>query len=221
VGAGSSLFVRVSLHQLHEHTLLGHAAPCAHAQRPMQPPCERTLYSNLECLNEKHGHPAANALKQGYREDGEQTVGGRLQQAQRAVLLGLINIRMPPTAADCSNPGRDCEPAAAVLMTQPLLITPTLTDHPIAPRADGLFCESDTDEQLLFNIPFHQKVKLQSITFKGPADGTGPKCADPGPPALLSGSGLGLRRSGALLGSGCCSAEERGGAGGAPLDGLT
>ncbi|GBF93167.1 hypothetical protein Rsub_05898 [Raphidocelis subcapitata] len=66
-------------------------------------------FSNLECLNEKHGHPASNALKQGYRED------------------------------------------------------------------DGLFCESDTDEQLLFNIPFHQKVKVQSIAIKGPSDGTGPK----------------------------------------------
>lgn len=70
---------------------------------------EHIDFSNLECLNEKHGHTAANALKQGYRED------------------------------------------------------------------DGLFCESDTDEQLLFNIPFQQKVKVQSITIKGPADGTGPK----------------------------------------------
>lgn len=26
--------------------------------------------SNLECLNEDPSHPAANALKQGYREDG-------------------------------------------------------------------------------------------------------------------------------------------------------
>ncbi|KAI8470651.1 MAG: PITH domain-containing protein [Monoraphidium minutum] len=70
---------------------------------------EHIDFSNLECLNEKHGHPAANALKQGYREDG------------------------------------------------------------------GLFCESDTDEQLLFNIPFQQKVKIQSITIKGPADGSAPK----------------------------------------------
>lgn len=46
---------------------------------------------------------------------------------------------------------------------------------PARPATEGLFCESDADEQLLFNIPFNQKVKLQSITIKGPADGTGPK----------------------------------------------
>jgi hypothetical protein len=49
------------------------------------------------------------------------------------------------------------------------------TPLPAFPPKDGLFCESDTDEQLLFNIPFQQKVKVQSITIKGPADGTGPK----------------------------------------------
>ncbi len=38
----------------------------------------------------------------------------------------------------------------------------------------GLDLESDTDEQLLLNIPFMQKVKLQSITISGPSD-TGPK----------------------------------------------
>lgn len=70
---------------------------------------EHIDFSNLECLNEKHGQPAANALKQGYREDG------------------------------------------------------------------GLFLESDTDEQLLINIPFQQKVKLQSISIKGPDDGSAPK----------------------------------------------
>jgi hypothetical protein len=39
---------------------------------------------------------------------------------------------------------------------------------------DGLYLESDTDEQLLIKIPFQQKVKLQGIAFKGPAE-EGPK----------------------------------------------
>eukprot|EP00877_Chromochloris_zofingiensis_P015076 jgi/Chrzof1/9822/Cz04g17120.t1 len=65
-------------------------------------------FSNLECLNEQPSHPAALALKPGYRDD------------------------------------------------------------------DGLHLESDTDEQILINIPFHQKVKIQSIAIKGPSD-SGPK----------------------------------------------
>jgi hypothetical protein len=40
------------------------------ASRPPLTRRRRAPRSNLECLNEKHGHPAANALKQGYREDG-------------------------------------------------------------------------------------------------------------------------------------------------------
>eukprot|EP00879_Flechtneria_rotunda_P002164 GHRR01002350.1.p1 GENE.GHRR01002350.1~~GHRR01002350.1.p1 ORF type:complete len:168 (+),score=49.19 GHRR01002350.1:184-687(+) len=39
---------------------------------------------------------------------------------------------------------------------------------------DGLYLESDTDEQLLLNIHFNQKVRIQSITVKGPED-NGPK----------------------------------------------
>lgn len=39
---------------------------------------------------------------------------------------------------------------------------------------DGLYLESDTDEQLLLNIHFTQKVRIHSITIKGPSD-TGPK----------------------------------------------
>ena len=65
-------------------------------------------WQSLECLNEQHSHPAANCLKQGYRED------------------------------------------------------------------DGLYLESDTDEQLLLNIHFNQKVRIHSITIKGPED-SGPK----------------------------------------------
>eukprot|EP00775_Hariotina_reticulata_P010262 gene10262-10421_t len=65
-------------------------------------------FSNLECLNEKPDHAAANALKQGYRED------------------------------------------------------------------DGLYLESDTDEQLLVNIHFNQKVRIHSIVIKGPEE-EGPK----------------------------------------------
>mmetsp|Transcript_19205 Transcript_19205/g.41470 ORF Transcript_19205/g.41470 Transcript_19205/m.41470 type:complete len:173 (-) Transcript_19205:236-754(-) len=40
---------------------------------------------------------------------------------------------------------------------------------------DGLYLESDADEELLINIPFNQKCKLQSIVIKGPADGSAPK----------------------------------------------
>ncbi|KAF6266776.1 galactose-binding domain-like protein [Scenedesmus sp. NREL 46B-D3] len=39
---------------------------------------------------------------------------------------------------------------------------------------DGLFLESDTDEQLLLNIHFNQKVRVHSITIKGPEE-DGPK----------------------------------------------
>jgi hypothetical protein len=39
---------------------------------------------------------------------------------------------------------------------------------------DGLFLESDTDEQLLLNIHFNQKVRIHSITIKGPEE-DGPK----------------------------------------------
>jgi hypothetical protein len=40
---------------------------------------------------------------------------------------------------------------------------------------DGLFLESDTDEQLLVNIRFNQSVKLSALTIKGPDDGFAPK----------------------------------------------
>lgn len=40
---------------------------------------------------------------------------------------------------------------------------------------DGLFLESDTDEQLLINIHFNQKVRVHNIGIKGPKDGFGPK----------------------------------------------
>ena len=40
---------------------------------------------------------------------------------------------------------------------------------------DGLYLESDTDEQLLVNIRFNQSVKLSSIILKGPDDGHAPK----------------------------------------------
>jgi len=42
-------------------------------------------------------------------------------------------------------------------------------------NVDDLLVESDTDEQLLFNIPFNQKVRLQSISFKAPEDESAPK----------------------------------------------
>lgn len=40
---------------------------------------------------------------------------------------------------------------------------------------DGLYLESDADEQLLVNIAFHTKVRIHSITIKGPSDGTAPR----------------------------------------------
>eukprot|EP00252_Welwitschia_mirabilis_P018130 TRINITY_DN40351_c0_g1_i1.p1 TRINITY_DN40351_c0_g1~~TRINITY_DN40351_c0_g1_i1.p1 ORF type:complete len:191 (+),score=30.92 TRINITY_DN40351_c0_g1_i1:160-732(+) len=39
---------------------------------------------------------------------------------------------------------------------------------------DGLYLESDADEQLLIYVPFTQVVKLHSLLIKGPAD-EGPK----------------------------------------------
>lgn len=67
-----------------------------------------------------------------------------------------------------------CSPCCSTSphLTSPNQTTPRPFDQP---TADGLFCESDADEQLLLNIPFNQKVKLQSISIKGPSDGTGPK----------------------------------------------
>lgn len=40
---------------------------------------------------------------------------------------------------------------------------------------EGLYLESDADEQLLLNIPFNQKCKVASLTITGPSDGSGPK----------------------------------------------
>lgn len=68
--------------------------------------------------------------------------------------------RRPAHAVGCSR--------GPCLPTLPLLLQGYRED-------DGLVLESDTDEQLLVNIPFNQKVKLQSIIIKGPDDGTGPK----------------------------------------------
>ena len=45
---------------------------------------------------------------------------------------------------------------------------------------DAVFLKSDTDEQLLINIPFSQVVKLHSIHIKGPSDGTGKYLTLPG-----------------------------------------
>jgi hypothetical protein len=52
---------------------------------------------------------------------------------------------------------------------------PNATARPrLAPADGGLHLASDTDEQLLINIPFQTKCKLASIVIKGPAD-KGPK----------------------------------------------
>ena len=40
---------------------------------------------------------------------------------------------------------------------------------------DELFLESDTDEQLLLNIRFHQRVRLHSIVIKAIEDAKAPK----------------------------------------------
>ncbi|GFR46748.1 hypothetical protein Agub_g8373 [Astrephomene gubernaculifera] len=40
---------------------------------------------------------------------------------------------------------------------------------------DGLYLESDTDEQLLLNIRFHQRVKLQGIVIKATDEAKAPK----------------------------------------------
>ncbi len=62
-----------------------HGRACKKKQRPTSDPSALvpplhppTICSNLECLNEKHGHPATNVLKQGYREDGEDGGGSWL-----------------------------------------------------------------------------------------------------------------------------------------------
>lgn len=93
-----------------------------------QTACARALRRDLECLNEKHGHPAANVLKQGYREDGE----GATRRKSAVSPRGACSDSWPALAAGVLNssiPSR---------------------------HAGGLVCESDTDEQLLFNIPFNQ-----------------------------------------------------------------
>ncbi|KAK9821423.1 hypothetical protein WJX81_003107 [Elliptochloris bilobata] len=66
-------------------------------------------WPSVECLNAQPAHGAANALKQGYRED------------------------------------------------------------------DGLWLESDTDEQLLLHIQFNQAVKLSGLVIKAEAGGTAPR----------------------------------------------
>lgn len=67
-------------------------------------------WSCVECLNQQPSHAAANALKQGYRDD------------------------------------------------------------------DGVYLESDADEQLLIHIPFNQAVKLQGLVVKSSAtEGRAPK----------------------------------------------
>ncbi|KAG2454424.1 hypothetical protein HYH02_001444 [Chlamydomonas schloesseri] len=70
---------------------------------------EHIDFSGLECLNEAPNHGAANALKQGYREQNE------------------------------------------------------------------LFLESDTDEQLLLNIRFQQRVRLSALVIKAVDEAKAPK----------------------------------------------
>eukprot|EP01052_Picozoa_sp_SAG31_P033922 SAG31_NODE_3895_length_3773_cov_21.681818_8_plen_124_part_00 len=40
--------------------------------------------------------------------------------------------------------------------------------------SDDLILKSDADEQLLIYCPFRDTVKIQSLSIKAPADGTGP-----------------------------------------------
>lgn len=40
---------------------------------------------------------------------------------------------------------------------------------------EGLYLESDCDEQVLLSIPFNQVVKLRSLELRAPGDGTGPR----------------------------------------------
>jgi hypothetical protein len=39
-------------------------------------------------------------------------------------------------------------------------------------KKDESFLESDTDEQLLLHIPFNQPIKIHSLCFQAPDDGT-------------------------------------------------
>lgn len=40
---------------------------------------------------------------------------------------------------------------------------------------DGLYLESEADEQLLINVHFNQPVKLHSFSIRGPVDDSGPR----------------------------------------------
>src|SRR4051812_41485363 len=53
-------------------------------------------------------------------------------------------------------------------------------------KKDESFLESDTDEQLLLYIPFNQPIKIHSLCFQAPDDGTG----TPPAPSLASVSAL-------------------------------
>ena len=43
-------------------------------------------------------------------------------------------------------------------------------------KKDDSFLESDTDEQLLLYIPFNQPIKIHSLCFQAPDDGTRSAC---------------------------------------------
>lgn len=75
-------------------------------------------YSNLECLNQNPKHPIANALKQGYREDG----GLFLESdCDEQILINIPFQQKVRTLCLCSKRWQGLAPSAMLMMPSSML----------------------------------------------------------------------------------------------------
>jgi hypothetical protein len=108
--------------------------------------------THIECLNESPKSTAANCLKSGYRDQDDLCLESDADEQVHKFNFSLLKILLEDRLNGCE-----------------YLVSSGQQQRICSACSCALLCV-----QLLLNVPFNQKVKLQAIVIKGPAD-AGPR----------------------------------------------